>query len=176
VVSKDIVRRAKKIRLLLLDCDGVLTDGKVYFFDSGVVGKAFDIRDGFGITLLDRAGIPVVIVTAQKSTLVVLRARQLKIKAVYEAKRDKLKAYRTLTKRFGVRDDEVCFVGDDLIDIPIARRAGLPVAVPAAAEELKKHARYVTKASGGAGAVREIIEIILRAQGLWKAIVDGYRR
>ncbi len=176
MASKDLPARAKKIKLLVLDCDGVLTDEKVYFFDNGAIGKAFNIKDGFAITLLNRAGIPSAIVTAQKSTLVTLRARQLRIEAVYEAKADKLKAYDAIKKRFKVRDQEICFMGDDLIDLPLLTRVGFAVAVKNAARELKAKAHYVTRARGGEGAVREVAEIIMKARGLWSAQVRHYSR
>ena len=161
-----IVERAAGIRLLVLDVDGVLTDGRLYFDHHGNELKGFHTRDGFGIRALDRYGIPTALITGRESGAVTHRAAQLKIEHVYQGRFDKLNAYRDLLAKTGREDHQVCYVGDDLVDLPLLRRVRLAVAVPGAVAAVREQAHWVTTASGGHGAVREVCELILSSQGL----------
>lgn len=164
----DISGRAKKIKLLILDVDGVMTDGRVYYDDFGDELKAFDIQDGYGLTLWWKAGLKSAIITAKKSRIVSHRAKVCHIEKAFMGALDKGAVYEKALKIFKVADEEVCFVGDDLIDMPVMKRAGLAVAVPYSRPELKSIAHYTTLAEGGRGAIRELIEIILKAQSKWQ--------
>lgn len=170
----DINERAKKIKLLIMDVDGVLTDGKFYYGNYGDELKAFDIQDGFGLSLLNRAGIKTVIITAGNSRIVTRRAKHLRITRVYQKAYRKLETYERVLKKFKVTDAETCYIGDDLIDLPILRKVGLAVCVPNAREELKPAVHYVTNCHGGEGAVREITEILLKAQDKWEKVTQRY--
>ncbi|GBD33350.1 MAG: hypothetical protein KatS3mg081_0462 [Gemmatimonadales bacterium] len=171
---------ARKIRLVGLDVDGVLTDGAVYM---GVVAgescefKRFDIQDGIGIKLMQDAGIRVVLLSGRESPATLVRARDLGIgDVIQDDSARKLPAFERLLDRLGIGFEEAAFVGDDLPDIPVLRRVGLPVAVPNAAGEVKELARYTTRARGGFGAVREFAEALLRARGEWERLVERYLR
>jgi len=176
IQNLNIKKRAKRIKLLILDVDGVMTDGSIVYDNRGNELKIFYVRDGFGITLLHCAGIKTCIVTAKGSAAVLKRAKDLGMAKVYQSAHDKLEAYRKVRKEFRVRDEEVCFIGDDLIDLPILRRAGLSVAVKDAIDEVKNSSHYITHNVGGRGAVREVTELILKAQGLWETAVGRYDR
>lgn len=168
-----VLDKARRIKLLILDVDGVMTDGKIYYGNYGDELKAFDVKDGFGIMLLRRAKIEVVIITAKKSKVAKLRARDLGIKRVYENS-SKLKIFNKLLRKFRVAGEEVCFIGDDLIDIPVLKAAGLSVTVPQAVNDVKAVSSYITKAAAGHGAVREICELILKSQDKWDEVVKKY--
>lgn len=169
----DITERAKKIKLLLLDVDGVLTDGKIIIGNYGDEIKNFDVKDGLGVVLLRKAGLRCAIITARNSRIVKIRARHLGIDKIYE-NHYKIKSLRNIKRRFRVKEEEICFVGDDLIDIPILKRVGFAVTVPNAIKETKDIAHYITQNPGGRGAVREVCEIILKAQGKWEKIAKKY--
>lgn len=166
--------RIKKIRLLLLDVDGVLTDGRIIYDNRGVESKAFDVKDGHGIKLLQRAGIRVGIITGRQSEVVRLRAEELGIEILYQGAKDKLVPYRDILEGLGLNDDEVAYVGDDLVDLPILRRVGLAVTVADAVEEVKPHVHHVTERAGGRGAVREVCDLILKGSGAWASVTDRY--
>jgi 3-deoxy-D-manno-octulosonate 8-phosphate phosphatase (KDO 8-P phosphatase) len=168
-----IEEKAKKIKLLILDVDGVLTDGRIIYDNFGDEIKCFNVYDGFGMALLYRAGIRSVIITAKKTNIVMRRAKDMHIAKVYSGYK-KLDIYEKIIKKFSVKDEEVCFIGDDFIDLPVLKRAGLSIAPPEAIEEVKNICHYVTKNSGGKGAVREAIEIILKSQGLWDKAISEY--
>ena len=168
-----IEERAKKVKLLILDVDGVLTDGRIVYDNFGDELKLFNVNDGLGVYLLGRAGIKTVIITAKKTKAVMKRARDMRVAAVY-SNHYKLKIYQKVLKKFRVKDEEVCFMGDDLLDFPIIKRAGFAVAPPNATEEVKNTAHYITKKHGGKGAVRELTEIILKSQGLWEKAISRY--
>nr|MBU1328599.1 HAD-IIIA family hydrolase [Candidatus Omnitrophota bacterium] len=170
-----IEERAKKIKLLILDVDGVLTDSRIIYNNFGDEIKCFNVYDGFGMTLLHRAGIKSVIITAKKTKIVKRRAKDMHVAKVYSGYK-KLKIYENVIKKFKVKDEEVCFIGDDLIDLSVLKRVGLSVAPPEAIEEVKNSCYYVTKKSGGKGAVREVIEIILRSQDLWHNVTSAYQK
>ncbi len=174
MIAPDIIDKIKKIRLLILDIDGVMTDGHIIYSIYGDELKFFDVQDGFGITLLNKAGIKSVIITAKKSRIVKLRARDMKIAKAYQGYYDKLKAFNHAIRKFKVKPEEVCFIGDDLIDLPVLRRVGLAVAVPNAVEEVRQHAHLVTSKAGGHGGVRELCDLILKSQGKWDLATEKY--
>ncbi len=157
----------KKIKLVAMDVDGVLTDGRIIIDSNGVETKNFDVQDGFGIVFLKKCGIKTVIISARESGVVAHRAKDLKIDKAYVGVYPKLGAYESMLKEFNVRDEEVCFIGDDVADLGVMRRCGVAIAVANAVFEIKQIADHVTVRRGGAGAVREAIELILRAQGTW---------
>lgn len=169
---------ARRIRLLGLDVDGVLTDNGVFI--GPVAGervelKRFDIQDGLGLILLHSAGLPVVWVSGRSSEATTLRAAELRVDELLQVSGPrKLAAFSEVLDRRGIGWDEVAFVGDDLADLPVLRKAGLPIAVANAVSEVKAVAAWVTRAPGGHGAVREVVEAILRARGDWEDILDRY--
>lgn len=166
--------RLQKIRLLLLDVDGVMTDGRIIYDDHGGETKAFDVKDGHGIKLLQRAGIRVGIITGRQSAVVDRRAMELGIELVYQGAKDKLVPYREILQRTGLDDEQVAYVGDDLPDLPILRRAGFAATVADAIEEVKPYAHYVTQRTGGRGAVREICDLLLKESGRWENVAARY--
>lgn len=178
-LSKEQVRRrARKIKLLLLDVDGVMTDGRIYYVPRPEGGmfetKAFHSRDGIGIRYAREAGIKVGIISGRGSDTVRYRAAELKLDFIEENSLKKIPPYERILQAAGLKDDEVCYVGDDLVDLPILKRVGFAVCVRDCHSFLRKHVHYVTKAPGGLGAVRETIEMILDAQAKWKPVVDRY--
>ena len=169
-----IDERAKKVRLLILDVDGVLTDGRIIYDNFGDELKFFNVHDGFGMSLLYKAGIKSVIITAKKTRIVKRRAGDMHIAALYSSYK-KLSVYRKVLKRFSVKHEEVCYMGDDLMDLPVMKKVGFAVAPPNAIEEVKNSSHYITRKEGGQGAVREIIDIILKSQGLWDKAISSYQ-
>ena len=169
---------AKRVKLLVLDVDGVLTDNAIYI--GQVAGervelKRFDIQDGLGLALFQKSGIPVVWMSGRESEATSLRAAELRIEEVLQIKgAAKLPVMQEMMQRRGIGWDEIAFVGDDLADLPVMRRCGLPIAVANAVAEVKNLAVYVTAARGGEGAVREAIEALLKARGTWSDSVSGY--
>lgn len=157
----------KKIKVVAMDVDGVLTDGRIIVDSNGVETKNFDVQDGFGIVFLKKCGIKTVIISARESGVVNHRAQDLKIDKVYVGVYPKLGAYEGMLEEFKVLDEQVCFIGDDLADLGIMRRCGVAVAVANAVFEVKQVADHVTVNKGGRGAVRETVELILKAQGHW---------
>lgn len=166
------MERAQNIKLVILDVDGVMTDGRVIIDDNGVNYKFFDIKDGFGTVALQMSGIPVAIITTSTSDVVAHRAKELKIEKFFPGSKNKLEVYNNLIQEMGLSNENVCFVGDDLVDLPLLKRVGFAVAVADAVAEVKEQAHYVTKAFGGRGAVREVAEIILKTQGKWENILS----
>lgn len=164
--------RASGIRMLLLDVDGVLTDGKLYFDHNGNETKAFDTRDGLGIKAMQRSGIEVAVITGRSSNAVTQRMQQLGVQHVYQGREDKLNAFEDLLDKTGFEATEVCYAGDDWIDIPVLLRVGLAVSVADADKLVKQHAHWVTGRKGGDAAVREICNLILEAQGKDQTILD----
>jgi 3-deoxy-D-manno-octulosonate 8-phosphate phosphatase (KDO 8-P phosphatase) len=172
--KKSLEEIAKHIKLLILDVDGVLTDGSIILDNDGNEYKSFHVRDGHGIKMLIRAGIQVAIITGRHSRVVERRAQELGITEVFQKCFDKKIAYKKLSQQYSLADKEIAYIGDDIVDAPIMALAGLPVALADAGEETKKYAIMVTKNRGGRGAVREVADFILKAQGLWEKILDGY--
>jgi 3-deoxy-D-manno-octulosonate 8-phosphate phosphatase (KDO 8-P phosphatase) len=173
-LSTDITGRAQRIKLLLMDCDGVLTDGRVWLTSDGDEQKAFHTRDGQGISLLHRAGLRTGIITGRTSSAVDRRAQDLKMSYVRQHAKDKIKALDEILADAGVTRDECAYMGDDVADIPVMRRVGLAVAVSDAVEETKQAAHYVTEIAGGQGAVREVCDLILKAQGRWDELMERF--
>jgi len=171
--TPDIVERARRIKLLILDCDGVLTDGRIIMLPDGDETKAFDVKDGHAMVMAERAGLRIAIISGRKSSVVRARATELGVAHLHEMAWVKMEPYEKILTEEGLTDDEVCFVGDDVVDIPLLRRAGLGVAVADAVEESKQRSHVVTTKPGGRGAVREVIEFILKAQNKWD---DAMRR
>src|SRR6266850_5318367 len=169
-----IERRASRIKLLLMDCDGVLTDGRLWLTDNGDEQKSFNTKDGLGLHLWHRAGLKSGIISGRKSIGVERRAQELGIEFLRQGNEQKITAFEEVLQLAGVNEDEVAFIGDDLSDIPLMKRSELSVAVADAVEEARALAHYVTSAEGGRGAVREVVEIILKSQGRWNDLVEGY--
>jgi 3-deoxy-D-manno-octulosonate 8-phosphate phosphatase (KDO 8-P phosphatase) len=165
------VDKAKDIRLVILDVDGVMSDGRIVIDDNGVESRNFDIKDGMGVVVLQLCGIEVAIITSKKSGAVRHRAEELKIKRFYEGIKKKTEPYEQMLEEMNIHDAQVCYVGDDLVDLAMMRRVGLPVAVGDAVAEVKEAAAYVTTAAGGRGAVREVAEMILKAQDKWDKVL-----
>lgn len=169
-----IASAARDVKLLILDVDGVLTDGSIILDGGGNELKRFHVRDGHGIKMLQREGVKVAIITGRQSEVVRRRAEELGIEEVHQGSRVKTEAYEDILARLGLADRETAFVGDDVVDIPIMRRAGLAIAVADAAEEAKSAAMAVTRSRGGRGAVREVTDFLLKAKGLWDDATARY--
>jgi 3-deoxy-D-manno-octulosonate 8-phosphate phosphatase (KDO 8-P phosphatase) len=164
----------KNIRCLLLDVDGVLTDGTVYFHSDGSEAKGFNIQDGHAIGMALHSGLQIGFISGRPSRVTELRAEDLGVKIVSQGKHNKMDMVEQIKAQHGYRDEEIAFVGDDLVDLPVLRRVAFPVAVANATPEVKASAVYVTKRRGGDGAVREVVELILKAQGSWKTVTAKY--
>ena len=162
---QDIQERAARIRLVIFDVDGVLTDGSLYLGDDGQEYKAFHSRDGLGMTLLQETGVRLAVITGRTSKVVQLRMENLGISEIYQGYRDKLPAYEELKRRLSLTDEVIAYVGDDVVDLPIMRQVGLAIAVGDAHPRVQQHAHWHTRAGGGQGAAREVCELILDAQG-----------
>jgi 3-deoxy-D-manno-octulosonate 8-phosphate phosphatase (KDO 8-P phosphatase) len=171
----DIETRCHAIELILADVDGVLTDGRVVLNNQGIETKAFHIRDGLGIRLWQKVGYRFGIVTARSSQVVKMRAAELDVSIVRQGAADKLATVREIVRELGLPMEHVCYIGDDLPDLPVVRSVGLGVAVADACEELREAAHYVTRARGGLGAVREAIEWLLKHQRRWSDVIGWYR-
>lgn len=174
-MNQSIENKLKKIKLLLLDVDGVLTDGGIIYDDNNVEIKMFNVKDGLGLRLLMDSGIRVGIVTGRVSSSLKHRCKNLGITTIFDGIHDKAEALEKIVNQIGTNAEEIAFVGDDLPDIPIMNRVGLSVAVADAHENVRKNADMVTSAKGGRGAVREICEAILKADGKWEKIINKYK-
>jgi 3-deoxy-D-manno-octulosonate 8-phosphate phosphatase (KDO 8-P phosphatase) len=172
--NQDIVDRARRIKLLVLDCDGVLTDGRIIMLPSGDETKAFDVKDGHAMVMAQRAGLRIAIISGRQSPVLRARAKELGVAHLVEMAWVKTEPYEKVLAEEGLTDEAVCYVGDDVVDIPLLRRAGLAVAVSDAVDETKQHSHLVTARRGGRGAVREVIELILNAQGKWDEAMTRY--
>ena len=168
--------RARRVKLLVLDVDGVLTDGRMTLTERGDELKSFHTHDGMGVNLARRAGIKVALVTGEKSEIGRMRGTKLGVEEIVLGARRKAETLEALRVKLGVAAEEVAFMGDDLLDIPALERAGLAVAPANAVPEVRAVAHVVTRAAGGAGAVRECVELILRAQGRWRETVHAFVR
>jgi len=170
----DETSRGQRIKLLILDVDGVLTDGHIIFGHDGELMKNFHVQDGLGITIAHKAGLKTAIITGRESQIVQLRSSELKIMDVYQGSKNKLEALYELIEKYNLALEEVAYVGDDLIDLSVMTKVGLSCAVANAVPEVKSHAHLVTNHHGGKGAVREVIEFILKSQGKWEKIITSY--
>lgn len=166
--------RCRNIRLLLLDVDGVLTDGRIIYDNNGVESKAFDVKDGHGLKLVQRAGIRVGIITGRKSQVVAHRAAELGIDILYQGAKDKMIPYHQILADHGYVDEQVAYVGDDVVDLPILRRVGFAATVSDAVDDIKPFVHYVTQRPGGRGAVREICDLLLKESGRWQEVTGRY--
>jgi len=164
----------KPIKLLILDVDGVLTDGRIIYNDKGEETKAFDVKDGLGIRLILDMGIQVSIITGRYSKAMQYRCKDLGISSIFEGVSDKATVLNTLIKQTGFMSKQMAAIGDDLPDIPLMKTVGCAIAVADAHEMVRRHADIVTLAKGGYGAVREVCEGILKAQGYWNAVLDKW--
>jgi 3-deoxy-D-manno-octulosonate 8-phosphate phosphatase (KDO 8-P phosphatase) len=165
--------RAAKIKLLILDVDGVMTDGRIVLNDRGEEIKCFNVKDGQGLRLLMKAGVDVVLVTGRTSKVIEYRAKDLGIRELYQGIDDKESLCIELINGKRLNSEQVCCIGDDLPDIPMFNRVGLPIAVADAAVEVRDSACHVTRKGGGKGAIREVCELILKAQGSWPRIISN---
>jgi 3-deoxy-D-manno-octulosonate 8-phosphate phosphatase (KDO 8-P phosphatase) len=174
--SVSIERRASRIKLLLMDCDGVLTDGSLMLLENGDEQKTFNVRDGHGIVMLHRAGLKSGIISGRSSSFVERRAQELGMDLAYvrQGCLDKIKDFDDILAGAGIAESEVAFIGDDVTDIPLMQRVELAVAVADAVPETRSAAHYTTQATGGHGAVREVAEIILKSQGQWATLMKRY--
>ena len=167
-----LLEKAARVRMLVLDVDGVLTDGQLYFDNSGNEMKAFSTRDGLGMRCLQGCGIELALITGRQSEIVKRRAEQLGIAHVYQGSNDKLDAFLHLLEKAGIDEQAVCYAGDDWIDLPVLKRAGLAVTVADADQAVRDSVHWVTSRDGGKGAVREICNLILAAQGYDRKVFD----
>jgi len=166
--------KLKKIKLLLLDVDGVLTDGRIVYDNHGNELKSFDVKDGHGLKLVQRAGLRVGIITGRQSDLVVKRAAELGIEILYQGVLRKLEPYLEILESTGFSDEQVAYVGDDLIDLPLLRRVGFSATVADAHPDVLPHVDFVSQGEGGRGAVREICDLLLKGGGHWAQVTDRY--
>jgi len=163
-----------KIKMLITDVDGVMTDGAIMISADGTESKKFNLLDGHGIKMWHRAGLASAFISGRDTAATTVRAEQLNITYVYQGCKKKLPAFTELLEKASLSEDQVAYIGDDLLDLPLVKRAGLGVAVAGAVSELKDAADYVTTAPGGAGAVREVIEYILKDTGKWQELIQRY--
>ncbi len=170
------IERMRGVRLMSFDVDGVMTDGTLYFLESGEEMKAFNVLDGHGVKMLQEGGIRTAIFTARKSAIVERRAKSLGIEFVHQGVEDKLAAFDSLISTIGLKHVDCGHIGDDLLDLPLLRRVGFAASVPNAPPIVQSHVQYVTRAAGGRGAVREVCECILQAQGKLDAVLLRYLR
>lgn len=172
--SGDILARAAQVRLLIMDVDGVLTDGKLYFTSDGQELKSFHARDGHGLKLLQRSGVETAVISGRSSPAVALRMSSLGVRHVFQGCENKLEPYQTLLNRLNLLPEQTAFVGDDILDLPLMRRAGLAVAVADAHFSLHASAHWTTSVAGGLGAVREVCDLIMQAQKTWQGVLESY--
>jgi len=174
--EKEVLKAVKRLKMLLMDVDGVMTDGKIIFDNQGREIKIFHVRDGYGIKLLIEKGINVGIISARESNALIKRVKELgiDINNVYQRCYDKFKAYEDIKNKYRLNDKEIGYIGDDVVDIPILRKVGFSVVVADSVKEAQEIAMMITKNKGGKGAVREVAEFILRVKGLWQEIIDAY--
>ncbi|MEW8646079.1 MAG: 3-deoxy-manno-octulosonate-8-phosphatase KdsC [Candidatus Thiodiazotropha endolucinida] len=171
---QDIHAKASGVKLVIFDVDGVLTDGGLFLGDDGQEYKSFNSRDGHGMKMLQKSGVVIGIITGRSSEVVRIRMESLGIEHVYQGKLDKLPAYEELRNKLGLSDDQVAYVGDDVVDLPIMRRVGLAIAVNDAHPIVLQHAHWQTRHNGGRGAARDVCEMVLEAQGNLKTELDSY--
>ena len=170
----DIAARAARIKLIIFDVDGVLTDGSLYLDDEGRELKAFYSLDGHGIKMLKKSGVDIAIITGRSSNLMRVRAKNLNIDHLYQGAEDKLEAFMELATKLGMSGEQIAVMGDDVVDLPMMRRSGLSICVPAAPQSVRQYAHYTTQLAGGKGAAREVCELIMRAQDTLDAQLAPY--
>ena len=170
----NVTANAARVKLILFDVDGVLTDGKILVHGDGTESKVFDIKDGTGIVWARRAGLTVGLLSARSSTATEQRASQLGITLIRQGVSNKLDAYHEIMTQLDLADDQVAYMGDDVLDLPVLTRAGFSAAPADAVEDVRSRVHWDSGAKGGDGAARELVEVILRAQGTWTAILEEY--
>ena len=170
----DALKRARGLKLMIFDVDGIMTDGTLYYSERGEELKAFNIQDGHGIKMLKQYGVQVALITARRSRAVELRAADLGIAHLYQGVEDKRGAYAALLEQLGLASEQSGYMGDDLLDLPLITRCGFAATVAAAPEAVRKRAHYIARAGGGHGAVREVCEFILRAQGMLERAIEAH--
>lgn len=171
---QDIHARARGIELVIFDVDGVLTDGSLYLGDDGQEYKAFNSRDGHGMKMLQAAGIHIAIITGRTSEVVRIRMRSLGIEHVYQGVEHKAEAYEVLKQRLGLGDEQIAYVGDDVVDLPVMTRVGLAICVADGHPLVREHAHWTTSHAGGRGAAREVCELLMEAQGKLRPALEHY--
>jgi len=173
-VNEILETKIRRVECLIMDVDGVLTDGRVIIDDLGNESKHFNVRDGHGIKLLLRTGIEVMLLTGRTSRVVEHRARELGIKEVHQGAKNKVEVLDAIMQNRDLEREEIAYIGDDIVDVPVFHRVGFSVAVADACEDAVQHADYVTRHKGGKGAVREVCELILKVKGQWVEAVTRY--
>ncbi|WP_455209302.1 KdsC family phosphatase [Kaarinaea lacus] len=171
---EEVLTRAKNIKLVIFDVDGVLTDGSLFYGDDGQEYKAFNSRDGHGMKMLQETGVQIGIITGRTSEVVLHRMQNLQVQHIYQGRLEKLPAFEELISKLGVAPADVAYVGDDVVDLPIMIRVGLAITVPGAHDLAKQHAHWITSKPAGAGAARDICEMIMKAQGTYDATMAKY--
>jgi 3-deoxy-D-manno-octulosonate 8-phosphate phosphatase (KDO 8-P phosphatase) len=175
-MTADLIARAQRIKLIAFDVDGVMTDGTLFLADDGQEFKGFNSLDGHGLKMLKGSGVELAIITGRSSRLVEHRAKNLGIDIVHQGAHDKLAVYDALCRDLGIASDTTAYMGDDVVDLPVMRRAGLAITVPAAPDLVKAHSHFITTRQAGHGAVREACEFLMRAQGTLDAALAPYLR
>lgn len=175
-LSPEIIEKIENVKHLIFDVDGVLTDGSIIYTDSGEEIKVFNVTDGLGIKLCQKAGIEVTIITARNSKVVKVRADNLGITSLYQGNLNKMDAYEDLKKKTGLSDANFAYIGDDIIDLPVLNRVGFTAAPGTAVREVLEKVDFVTKKGGGRGAVREFCELILKSQQKWDEVTEVYNK
>ena len=173
-LQQDALERARKVLLIIFDVDGVLTDGQLHIGPDGECFKSFNCQDGLGISLAKKCGLKTAIITGRESAMVAVRAAELKMDALYQGQKNKTVAFQALCREYQLQPAEIAYIGDDLIDLPIMNRVGFAATVNNAVAEVKAMAHLVSARTGGDGAVREILEFILKAQDSWDKMIQEY--
>ena len=171
---QDILEKAKKIKLVIFDIDGVLTTGSLFIGDDGQEYKAFNSKDGHGLRMLQDSGVEVAIITGRKSNVVAHRAKDLGISRVYQGKREKLPAYLELLEETGLNHEDIAYVGDDVVDLPVMSKVGFAICVQDGHPFVKKHSHWITDRNGGCGAGRDVCELIMESQGTLQTMLESY--
>ncbi len=174
-LPESIRRRVLPVEVLIMDVDGVLTDGRILIDDRGIESKSFNVRDGHGLKLLKRFGLKTVFLTGRHSRVVSIRARELNIDLVYQRCHDKLSAYHAILRRLSLTDTQAAYIGDDIVDLPVLTRVGFAATVADADREVLNMAHWVSDYPGGSGAVRQLCLMILQVKGLWPDVMRRYR-
>lgn len=173
-MNSEMTKKLAKIKVILTDVDGVMTDGGIILGTDGGEFKRYDVKDGMGVTMARKAGLKVCIITGRKSKSVALRAEELKMDGVYQGYSNKMTAYKRIKEKFNFNDDEFLHVGDDILDLPVFRSVGFSIAPSDAIALVKEEADFVTNAKGGRGVLRESIEMVLESQGKLDEIIQFY--
>ncbi len=171
---ENVLKKASRIKFLLLDVDGVLTDGRIIIDSNGIEIKHFNVLDGMGIKLLQKIGVEVGILSSRFSLVVEHRSKELGIETIIQGELKKLNSYEKLLKEKKLKDEEIAYIGDDWVDLPILKRVGLAIGVPNAWYPVNEYVDYITKHPGGSGAVREVCDLILKAKGKWEELLNSY--